>query len=65
VGGTLTLDGRTLPLLGARLRGEDLSFQFRGEGQSVSSFSGKINGNRLSGTLSTDRAVQSLDGQRL
>jgi SAM-dependent methyltransferase len=65
VGGTLTLDGRTLPLLGARLRGEDLSFQCRGEGQSVSSFSGKVNGNRLSGTLSTDRAVQSLDGQRL
>ena len=65
VGGTITLDGRTLPLLGARLRGEDLSFQFRGEGQSVTSFSGKVNGNRLSGTLSSDRLVQALDGQRL
>jgi SAM-dependent methyltransferase len=65
VGGTLTLGGRTLPLLGARLRGEDFSFQYRGEGQSVSSFKGKVNGNRLSGTLSTDRAVQSLDGSRL
>jgi SAM-dependent methyltransferase len=65
VGGTLTIGGRTLPLLGARLRGEDFSFQFRGEGQAVSSFSGKVNGNRLSGTLSTDRVVQSLDGSRL
>jgi hypothetical protein len=65
VGGTINLDGRTLPLLGARLRGEDLSFQFRGEGQSVTSFSGKVNGNRLSGTLSTDRSSQSLDGRRL
>jgi hypothetical protein len=65
VGGTLTMGGRTLPLLGARLRGEDFSFQFRGEGQAVSSFSGKVNGNRLSGTLSTDRVVQSLDGSRL
>jgi SAM-dependent methyltransferase len=65
VGGTITLDGRTLPLLGARLRGEDLSFQFRGEGQSVTSFSGKVNGNRLSGTISTDRSAQSLDGRRL
>jgi len=65
VGGTITLDGRTLPLLGARLRGEDLSFQFRGEGQSVTSFSGKVNGNRLSGTLSTDRSSQSLDGRRI
>jgi SAM-dependent methyltransferase len=65
VGGSITLDGRTLPLLGARLRGEDLSFQFRGEGQSVTSFSGKVNGNRLSGTLSTDRSAQAVDGRRL
>jgi len=65
VGGSITLDGRTLPLLGARLRGEDLSFQFRGEGQSVTSFSGKVNGNRLSGTLSSDRTAQALDGRRL
>lgn len=64
-GGSLTLGGRTVPLLGARLRGEDFSFQFRGEDQSVSSFSGKVIGNRLSGTLSTDGAVQSLDGSRL
>jgi SAM-dependent methyltransferase len=65
VGGSITLDGRTLPLLGARLRGEDLSFQFRGEGQSVTSFTGKVNGNRLSGTLSTDRSAQAVDGRRL
>ena len=65
VGGTMTVDGRTLPLLGARLRGDDLSFQYRGEGQSVSSFKGKVNGDRLSGTLSTDRSAQSLDGRRL
>jgi SAM-dependent methyltransferase len=65
VGGSITLDGRTIPLLGARLRGEDLSFQFRGEGQSVTSFSGKVNGNRLSGTLSSDRTAQALDGRRL
>lgn len=65
VGGSITLDGRTLPLLGAKLRGEDLSFQFRGEGQAVSSFSGKVSGNRLSGTLTTDRSPQSVDGRRL
>jgi SAM-dependent methyltransferase len=65
VGGSITLDGRTLPLLGARLRGEELSFQFRGEGQSVTSFTGKVNGNRLSGTLSTDRSAQAVDGRRL
>ena len=64
VGGTITLDGRTVQLLGARLRGEELSFQFRGQGQAVSSFSGKVNGNRLSGTLSTDYLFQTLDGHR-
>lgn len=65
VGGTITLDGRTLPLLGARLRGDELSFQFRGEGQAVSSFTGKVTGNRLSGTLMTDYLAQTLDGRRL
>ena len=65
VGGTITVDGRSVPLLGAKLHGEDLSFQFRGEGQAVNTFSGKVSGNRLSGMLSTDRAMQSVDGQRL
>ena len=65
VGGTVTLDGRTQPLLGARLRGETLSFQFRGDGEAVRTFSGKVNANRLSGTLSTDGFVQTLDGRRL
>lgn len=65
VGGTITLDGRTHQLLGVRLRGEDLNFQFRGEGQAVSSFSGKVIGNSLSGKLSTDYLVQALDGRRL
>jgi hypothetical protein len=64
-GGTITLDGRTQQLLGASLRGEDLSFQFRGENQAVSTFKGKVNGNRLSGTLTTDFLVQSVDGSRL
>ena len=65
VGGTITLDGRTLQLLGGRLRGEDLSFQFRGGAQTVSNFKGKVNGNRLSGTITTDYLVQTVDGNRL
>ena len=65
VGGTITLDGRTLQLLGGRLQGEDLSFQFRGGAQTVSNFKGKVNGNRLSGTITTDYLVQTVDGTRL
>ena len=65
VGGSLTVDGRTLPLAGARLRGDELSFQFRGEGGSVSSFKGQVTGERLIGMLSTDRIGQSFEARRL
>ncbi|CAN1536076.1 AdoMet_MTases domain containing protein [Burkholderiaceae bacterium] len=64
VGGTVTLEGSTQQILGARLRGDVLSFQFRGVGQAVRSFSGKVNGNGLRGTLSTDGSVQALEGRR-
>lgn len=63
-GGTITLDGRTRPLVGAKIKGEDLSFQFRGEAGSVSSFSGKVSGDRITGTLSTDRYTQIFEAKR-
>ncbi len=63
-GGTITLDGRARPLVGAKIRGEDLSFQFRGDAGAVSSFSGKVSGNRITGTLSTDRYTQTFEAQR-
>ncbi|MES2979309.1 MAG: class I SAM-dependent methyltransferase [Pseudomonadota bacterium] len=64
VGGTITIDGRTLPLLGARLRGEDLSFQFRRDAQAISSFNGKASAGRLTGTLSTDGVNQPFEASR-
>ncbi len=64
VGGSLTVDGRSQPLVGARLKGEELSFQFRGEGNSVSSFRGRVSGDRLSGMLSTDGIGRSFEASR-
>lgn len=64
VGGSITIDGRTQPLVGARMNGEELSFQFRGEGNSVSTFRGRVTGDRLGGTLTTDRIGQSFEARR-
>jgi hypothetical protein len=64
VGGSITIDGRTQPLVGAKLQGDELSFQFRGEGTATSSFRGRVTGNRLGGTLSTDRVGQSFEARR-
>jgi len=64
VGGSLNLDGRSLPLVGARLKGDELSFQFRGEGNAVSSFRGRVSGSRLSGMLSTDGVGRAFEASR-
>lgn len=64
VGGSLTIDGRSLPLVGARLKGDELSFQFRDGGSSVSSFRGKVSGGRLSGMLSTDGVGRAFEASR-
>lgn len=64
VGGTLSMDGRSYPLMGARLRGDELSFQYRGENRLVSSVRARVDGNRISGTLSTDRVGHTFEAQR-
>ncbi len=64
VGGSITIDGRTQPLVGAKLNGDELTFQFRGEGSAVSTFRGRVTGDRLGGTLTTDRVGQSLEARR-
>jgi hypothetical protein len=58
------MDGRTQTLVGVRLNGDELSFQFRGEGDKVSSFRGRVSGDRFGGTLTTERAGQSFQARR-
>ncbi len=65
VGGSITLGNRTHTLVGVKLRGQALSFQFLAEdGTSVSTFSGQVQGDRISGTLSTEGWVQPFEARR-
>jgi len=54
IGGTLTLGGQTLPMMGARLRGDEVKFQFITPDRKVHAFSGRIEGRRLTGTVVSD-----------
>jgi SAM-dependent methyltransferase len=51
VGGTLSMRGRTQPLLGAYVQGEYLGFTFAGDDGGVRSVRARIDGNAFSGAL--------------
>lgn len=52
VGGQVTVGSSSQPLLGARVRGDEISFQFTGADSSVQTFTGRLSGQRITGTLS-------------
>lgn len=52
VGGTLTRNGLTQPLVGARLRGDEFSFKLISPQREVVEFTGKVSGGLIRGTLS-------------
>ncbi len=52
LGGLMTRAGATQPLVGARLRGTEIAFQFSGPDRSVHTFTGRMEGNRITGTVS-------------
>jgi len=54
IGGTLSLGEQTLPLLGAKLRGEELMFRFITPDRKLHAFSGRLEGRRLTGTVISD-----------
>jgi hypothetical protein len=54
IGGTLNRGGQTLALLGARLRGDEVKFQFITQDRKVHAFSGRLEGRRLTGTVVSD-----------
>ncbi len=65
IGGLMVRANQTLPLIGARLRGEDLSFQFMTPDRRVHTFSGRIEGKQLSGTVTSDNLITPVKGNRL
>ena len=54
IGGTLTRGGQTLPMMGAKLRGDEVKFQFTTSDRKVHAFSGRLEGGRLKGTVVSD-----------
>jgi hypothetical protein len=64
VGGTLTLRGKSQPLLGAYVEGENLGFTFVGLDGGVRSVRAKIAGASLSGALSFAGNVTPVSGRR-
>jgi len=54
IGGTLTRGGQTFAMLGAKLRGDEVKFQFITPDRKVHAFSGRVEGGRLSGKVVSD-----------
>jgi len=66
IGCSLTRGSSSQPLLGARLRGDELFFQFVTPDRQVHSFSGQVSGGQISGTISSSEGVMSIvQGRRL
>jgi hypothetical protein len=61
IGGTLTRGGQTLALLGAKLRGDEVKFQFVTPDRKVHAFSGRLEGRRLTGTVVADYSSTSVE----
>ena len=54
IGGTLTRGGQTLSMLGAKLHGDEVKFQFITPDRKVHAFSGRAEGRRVTGTVVSD-----------
>ena len=51
IGGILSRGGQTHAMLGARLRGDEVKFQFITQDRKVHAFSGRVEGRRITGTV--------------
>ena len=64
IGGTLTRGGQTLSMLGAKLHGDEVKFQFNTTDRKVHAFSGRLEGGRLTGTVVADFSSTSVEMTR-
>jgi hypothetical protein len=51
IGGVLTRGGQNHEILGAKLRGDEVKFQFITQDRKVNAFSGRVEGGRIRGTV--------------
>ncbi len=64
IGGTLILGGRRQPVLGAYVNGTELGFTFVDREGELRKFRGKVDGNRLEGTLRMPDTGNPIKGRR-
>jgi hypothetical protein len=64
IGGTMTRGGVTQALMGARLQGEELKFRFSTPDQTVHTFTGRVEGKRMTGSVSSGFTHSSIEGVR-
>ena len=64
IGGTMTRGGVTQALMGARLQGEELKFRFSTPDQTVHTFTGRVEGKRMTGSVSSGFTNASIEGVR-
>ena len=65
IGGMFTRASNTQPLVGARLRGEDISFQFSTPDKNVHTFTGRVAGDRITGTVHSATLHTPVEAKRL
>ena len=65
IGGNLHLAGYSQPLLGARIEGGQLSFQFMGPNNSLQSVTVTVNGAAMSGSVKANYDANSIEAKRL
>jgi len=64
IGGTMTRGGVTQALMGARPQGEELKFRFSTPDQTVHTFTGRVEGKRMTGSVSSGFTHSSIEGVR-
>ena len=64
IGGLVTIDGVSHPLVGARLRGEELSFKMVTRDRQLSTFTGRVTARGISGTVNTSLSDLSVEARR-
>ncbi len=64
VGGLMTAGNATQPLVGMRLRGDEVRFQFSGADRSLHTFSGRVAGNRITGTVEAGGVITPVELSR-
>ena len=65
IGGTVTRASVSQSLVGAKLRGEEISFQFSTPDKNVHSFSGRVSQGKISGTINSSGLMTPVEAKRL